>query len=181
MDDQPSPSLADRHGSAAPFVCHFSQWRVLQFAFLAAVMTALSYWCTTRPEPKAIIAGWAGLALFGIGSAIALPRAILHRGPALVIDETGIEDLRGKLGKIPWSETTRVWVGIIERQKFLCVAVVDESPYAAKLSRVGRLTAAATRSMGFPLCTITFKGTDRRIEDAVKYIEIVAPHLLASN
>ncbi len=105
----------------------------------------------------------------------------MHRGPALVIDESGIEDLRGKLGKIPWSEVKRVWVGVIEKQKFLCVALVDEAPYATRLSRVGRWTAAASRSMGFPLFTTTFKGTDQRIEDAIKYIEIVAPDLLASN
>ncbi len=62
------PSSINRSGAVAPFVCHFSQGRIIQLAFLAAVMTALSYWCTTLPEPKAVIAGWAGLALFGIGT-----------------------------------------------------------------------------------------------------------------
>jgi len=169
---------SDPNRKVPPFLCRYTVSRVLRFGLLGLLMTGGSYWCTTQPQIKAQIAGWAGLVLFGGGSLIAIPRMLMHGGPVVLIDQGGIDDRRGKLGKIEWTKVTRVWIGTIKSTEILCVALHDEEPYLAKLSGYARAVVRASKSMGFPMLTITFAGTDRSVREAIQYIGAVAPDLL---
>jgi hypothetical protein len=137
--------------------------------FVGLAMVLLSWFCTTIPRPVAQIAGWAGVVFFGL----CLPegaRQMFRTGPAVVLNENGIQDFRRSLS-INWRDVESLWIGCYRSQRFLCVEVNDETVHLAQMPVHQRLMAKANQSFGFPAITIAFAGVTPGLDEVWAYIE----------
>jgi hypothetical protein len=157
------------HSRRNTFEVHVSRLRMLGMVFLAALMTAGSAWATQSSSIKAFVAGWVGLFLFGAAFLFTVWQ-IGRMEPVLVIDAAGIDYRTLGIGVVPWDEVADVGIGEIRGQKFLCITLLDETPYAARISWYRRQLARANAAMGFPLLTITMKGMNRTLDDVLQAI-----------
>jgi hypothetical protein len=144
--------------------------KVLGLFILAILMVGLSYFCTTLPNLKAQVAGWAGILFFGLGF-IAFPVLLFRSGPQVIIDEKGIEDRRSRMGMIPWEDVREVWVGSVHSTRFLCVEVTENGKYLSKLPKHQRMLAEANVALGFPPITICFSGLSPSLDEVLEYIQ----------
>ncbi len=159
--------------------CHTSISKTLGLVFLGVLMLAASWLCTTIPEPMARIAGWVGLAFFGL-CFVAILRQLFRRGPSVILDESGIQDLRSSFGLIPWTDIAALWIGSVRSQHFLCLEVVDPDPYLSRLPSHKQLSARANRSLGFPPITIGFSGLSPGLDEVWRYIQAKHPEKIAT-
>lgn len=142
--------------------------RILYLIFLTCLMVGLSYLCTTASDDEVRIAGWIGVFFFSIGFLV-FPRQLLSEDSQVVIDEHGIEDRRSKFGLVEWSDIVSIGIGEIDKQKFLCLKVIDPSKYLDRVSGVGKFAAKANRALGFSEITVSFTGLSYSAEMAMKF------------
>jgi hypothetical protein len=159
--------------------CHTSISKTLGLACLGILMLGGSWFCTTLPELKAQLAGWAGLVLFGLCS-VAIPLKLLRSGPAVIVDESGIHDLRSSFGTIPWTDIASLWIGSVRSQRFLCIEVFDPNVYLSHLPVHKRLLAHANKSLGFPPITISFSTLSPGLDEVWSYIRTNHPEAIAA-
>lgn len=68
-----------------------------------------------------------------------------HRGPVLILDETGVTDLRKKVSFIPWSDIASIGLGSGETAAFLCFAFKRTDRSREDPPRIGPLGKLTTR------------------------------------
>jgi hypothetical protein len=164
------------YGYAGKFECRYVPAKVLGLVLLDCVMIAGAFACTRMESSRAQVAGWAGVLFFGGICLPVIARQGLRTGPVLVMDAQGLDYRRLPIGVVPWSDIAGVrlgkwtgWLtGRLAGQTFLCIELRDESPYLARLDARGLALARSNRTMGFPLLTIGFAGTDRTPEEALE-------------
>lgn len=146
--------------------CYPSKFKLLGLMGLICLMVGMSYVCTRHQEMIVRVVGWIGVGFFGLGFGV-LPR-MLGKGPIVVIDDTGIEDRRWKLGVIPWDDVQSLQMYEIGSSKFLGIELIDPEKYLSRLRRWRRWLAATNRAMGFPSFAISFAGLTPGIDEAWK-------------
>jgi len=163
--------------------CHISTSKTLGLVCLVIVMLGGSWFCTTLPELKAQIAGWAGLVFFGLGFFKILAQ-FFRSAPSVILDEMGIHDLRSSFGPIPWADVVSLRIVSVESQRFLCVEVLDPSTYLSRLPShkrlLERLLAQANPSLSFPPITISFSGLSPGLDDVWSYVQTNHPEKIAA-
>lgn len=105
--------------------CYQNVTKSVVLIFGGIVMSVGSYLATGHSQIDRIIMGWIGVALFGSCVIIATYR-LFKRGPVIIIDEVGIEDVRTDVGIIPWEEITSILVKRVNLISFITIEVTDE-------------------------------------------------------
>jgi hypothetical protein len=117
-----------------------SRAKLFGLFLLTVVMVAVAAFCTTLPQIKAQVAGWAGVLFFGLGLFV-FPRAMLRsKTPKIVMDEAGIHS-GSSLGIIEWSDITGFRIDSVKSTKFLSVFVRDVSKYLDRMPTLARKSA----------------------------------------
>jgi hypothetical protein len=142
-------------------------------------MLGASWFCTTIPRLKAQIAGWVGLVFFGL-CFVAILAQLFRRGPSVILDESGIHDLRSSFGTIPWADVASLRIGSMRSQRFLCVEVLDADTYLSRVPLHKRLLAQANSSLGFPPVTISFSGLSPGLDEVWSYVQTNHPEKIAA-
>ena len=152
-----------------------SKSKILGIALAAVGFVVLGVWLIGTDSAKAQIAGWVTIVFFGFGVAVLVWQLFKSGDEAcIVIDEQGIVDKRTKVGVIPWSDVSRVWIGNIHSQKLLCVETHSKSQ---------SLSEFATRSnaaLGLPPIAIGFSGLNPGLDAAIDHIRAVQPSKLST-
>ena len=136
---------------------------------LTCVLIAAGYFCTTRPDPRSHIVGWAGIGFFFLGF-ITFPWMLFKAGTQVIINEHGIEDKRWDFGLIAWSDVVLLSIGRMSGQRFLCIEVVDEKKYLGRLPTFDKVATQATCALGFPKITIGFTGLSHSADEVLNFI-----------
>ena len=151
--------------------CHNSKVKLFGYLVLTCLMVGGSYFCTTLPGLKAQVAGWFGIAFFGLGF-IAIPIQFFRGGPQVLIDENGIHDRRLKIGAIRWEDIRSLSIGSINSAKSLCIEVVEPEKYLGQMPAWKRKLARANRALGFPPLTISFGGLSPGVDEVWGYLQV---------
>jgi hypothetical protein len=126
-------------------------------------------WLTGHENPKAIIAGWAGVIFFGL-CAVFIAKQMATGGPRIVIDQNGIFDRTNGLGTIEWRDVISVWVAELQGQKFLCLELKHAEEHLARLSSFRRKLATVNRELGFTEFVLNITGTGADAEGLAEAI-----------
>lgn len=124
----------------------------------AIAFVILGAWLTGHQNPRAVIAGWAGVLFFGL-CATFIAKQMATGGPRIVIDQNGIFDRTNGLGTIEWRDVISVWVAELQGQKFLCLELRNPTEYLDRLSSWRRKLATVNRELGFTEFTLNPTGT----------------------
>jgi hypothetical protein len=127
------------------------------------------------PGWEVTLVDWAGMVFAGIAAAVCA-RRLLQSGAEVRIDTAGIYWRRWGATVIPWSAINRIGVGVMRRQRFLCLYLTDPAALPAK--GIPARLAPMNRSMGYGDIAVSTVGTDGRFEDMVAAVERFAPGLL---
>ena len=73
-----------------------------------------------------------------------------------MFDEQGIRDRRLRTGVVCWEDIRNLHVGTIHANSFLCIELVDERKYLARLPAWRRRLLELNRLVGFPPLSISF-------------------------
>lgn len=157
--------------------CVTSIPKTLGIVCLAIIMLGACWACTTIPTAIAQIVGWVGLVFSGL-CFIAMLLQLFRRGPAVILDEEGIHDLRS-VQTVPWDDILSLSIGWVESSRFLCVEVRDPSIYLAHLPSHKRLLAKGSAVMGFTPITMSFQGLTPGIDQVWSYIQTHHPEKIA--
>jgi hypothetical protein len=152
-----------------PIECYVSPWKLLGLLGLTTIMVGASGICTQMPAGAAQIAGWFGVAFFGLGFVI-FPIALFRTSAQVVINEEGIEDRRSKMGVIRWVDIRFVTIGSVQSQKFLCIETADPEAYLCRLSKWKRRIMASNQFFGLPPFVIGFQGLSPGLDEVWKHL-----------
>lgn len=112
--------------------CYASKMKLLGWFFLAGVMVGLCYFITTLPDLPPKMIGWFGVVFFGLGL-IMLPVQCLKWGPFVIINETGIEDRRLRIGIFLWEDIIHVSSYAVEGGGMLYITVKNPEKYLSRM------------------------------------------------
>jgi len=160
-------------------VCNYSKIKTVLMIFLGLLMLSAGYFLTTVPGIAVKIVGWIGLCFFGLCFLI-IVRSLFKKGPAFIVNEKGIEDFQSKWGLVPWADIVYVTIGVINRQRFLCVEVEDPNSYLSRIPVWQRFLINANKSLGFPAITISFNTLTPGLNEVWDYIKLNHPDKVKS-
>src|SRR5689334_5342144 len=88
------------------------------------LMVGGALYAITVPTLRTQIVGWAGLLVFG-GALPVLVIYLFRRRPVVIVDETGIHDMRPIVGwgTLQWADILSVHTRSLMLNRFLCVEV----------------------------------------------------------
>jgi hypothetical protein len=112
--------------------CYASKVKLLGWLGLTGVLVGSAYLCTTMPDLVPQVFGWLGVAFFGLGF-IVLPARFFTWGPVLIINETGIEDRRMRIGIFLWEDVTAVSSYSVDGGGMLYITVKNPEKYLARM------------------------------------------------
>ncbi len=151
--------------------CYLSKLKLTGLLGLTFVLVGVCYFCTTRPELFLRITGWIGVAFFGLGFVV-IPAMFYRKGPQVIIDDEGIEDLRLKIGVIRWEDVCSLSIGSVNSSgKFLCIEVTNPEEYLSRIPQWKRLLAKANSAIGFSELTISLSGLNPGLDEVWAYLE----------
>ena len=107
----------------------------------AAALVGLVWW--RGPSPALVALG----VLLLIASAAALRRTRDPR-PLIVLDDTGIEDLRLKLGTLAWRDIRRAYACSLKGATFICFEFHEPERYLGRLPWFQRVAGQLWRVFG---------------------------------
>jgi hypothetical protein len=140
----------------------------------AVLMTGLSYFCTTIPNIRAQIAGWLGVAFFGLGT-VPIAKSLLQGGTRVTFDQTGIHDLRIKGDPFTWNEISYLAIAEVHSQKFLSIYLHAEEQRISKLSAWAQKLCRLNQAMGLSAFNISFAGLTPGLDEAWEYVQTFHP------
>lgn len=150
-----------------------SKGKVLGILVLGIVMTAAGGFCLTLQQIEAQVAGCSALVFFGAFT-VYLIRRLFSRKALVVFGEEGVEDLRWRIGRIPWSEIEGFEIQTMRthavEHQFIGVLLRDESAYASKVPFHKKAAFSLNKAMGFSFFTINCKGLEADLEDTVRVL-----------
>lgn len=149
--------------------CFTSMTKTIGLFLAVLALVLVSAFCTMIPRATAQIAGWAGVAFFGVGL-LAMIWQLFRSAPIVVLDDRGIRDFRSSVF-IEWAAIESVWVGDFQTHRFLFVQAHDEEKVLAQMTVFRRLVAKANRGLGYPPIAISFAGLSPGLEEAWAYIK----------
>jgi hypothetical protein len=152
-----------------PMECYVSPWKLIGLLGLTTIMVGASGFCTQLPAPIAQIAGWCGVAFFGLGFVV-IPARLFRTSPQVIINEGGIEDRRSKMGVIRWVDIHFLTIGSVQSQKFLCIETADPEVYLCRLSKWKRRIMESNQFFGLPPFIIGFQGLSPGLNEVWKHL-----------
>lgn len=163
------------------FEAYPSKAKLLGLFILNIAMVATCAFCVTLPELKAKVAGWAGIAFFGLGL-IVIPRAFFRTSrPKIVMDDDGIHT-GSSVGIIEWADIVAFRIDAIKGTKFISIFVDDKIKYLDRMPPLARKSAELHPQMGLSEFTLCFVGLSPGLDEACFYLEengynVVRPRL----
>jgi len=150
--------------------CYTSKWKLVGLLLLTFVMVGISYYCTTFSGPAPRMAGWIGVAFFGLGF-VAFPVMMFRSGPQVITGDEGIEDRRLKVGVIRWKDIHSLSIGSVHSTKFLCIKLNNPQEYLDQMPVWKRLLAKVNKAMGFDDLLVSFSGLTPGIDEAWQFLK----------
>lgn len=127
---------------------------MLAMAALSAGMTVLSFliaWPVlddVRPGSFQQFAGWVGVILFGVVTALILARSFGTNRPTLTLSPQGFIFSGASPDLIPWSAVTGVKQWRAQKQSMLVVGVTEDIWRSPNIKRIARWTRSANQRLG---------------------------------
>lgn len=137
---------------------------------LTVIMVGGSYYCTTLPDLSLRLAGWIGIAFFGLGFVV-IPAVFFQKGPQVTIDETGIEDRRLRVGIIRWDDVSALSIDSVYSSRLLCIRINNPQEYLSRMPVWKRTLTRVSKSMGYSEFTISFAGLSPGLDDVWSFLE----------
>jgi hypothetical protein len=150
--------------------CYPSKLKLLGLFGLTCALVGMCWFLTTFSDLFSRAVGWVGVGFFGLGF-IAIPIMWFRTGAQVVINDQGIEDVRHKLGVVPWEDIRSLYIGSVESTKFLCIELVDPEKYRSRMPTWTRPLTTVTKALGFPTLTIGFQGLSPGLEEVWAYLQ----------
>ncbi|MBM3966614.1 MAG: hypothetical protein FJ308_16350 [Planctomycetes bacterium] len=151
------------------FEAYPSKAKLLGLFMLNIAMVAMCAFCTTLPELKAKLAGWAGIAFFGLGLVV-FPRAFFRTShPKIVMDDGGIHT-GSSIGIIEWADVVAFRIDAIKGTKFISIFVDDKTKYLNRMPSLARKSAELHPHMGLSEITLCFVGLSPGLDEACYYL-----------
>ena len=150
--------------------CFSSRAKVFGLVVGSCAMVACGIFCTRMHGLLPQLAGWIGVALFGL-CLLAWTTRLLRHGPQVRIDDKGVDDRRLGAGVVPWREITSIYVGAVRSTKFLCVEVADPDAFLSRLGPWKRWLARRSMAMGFPTFTVSFVDLSPGLREVCAHLE----------
>lgn len=134
-------------------------------------MAALMVWFSSHPSenPWLRVACIIGAIVVVVGTVFAV-KSQLKAGPRIVINESGILDIRRKIGTIPWSDIKRVSIITFNFNPFLCVHLVDMEAFIKAFPSMARNVLKFNELSGISGFSIAFGNLTHTPGDALEYI-----------
>lgn len=152
-----------------PLVVRLARWRFILLALLMLPFALLGLFLVADDDAAARFMGLVFLALFGGLMVFALVKVIQHK-PVLILSDAGIEDLRLKLGVIPWGEVVRAYELPYLWHKNVQLQVRNPEQFRrnqpALVRNIGELNAA----FGWAPFVLVTANTDTPAKQVVDYI-----------
>jgi len=160
------------------FEAHVRRWRsgllvAGSFAFVLIGLWLVGvFGAPPFADPKAVIAGWAGIAFFGL-CGLGWSRRLFKAGLEMRIDGNGIWWRRWSDQTIPWSAVERIDVMQMRNQRFVSLFLKDPKAFPST-TILGKL-AGANKAMGFGDIVLTSMGSDQSFDAMMAAVERFEP------
>ena len=136
---------------------------------LVASITAL------QAQPVVVrVAAWVGLVV----SVAAVPlglQQVLRKAATVTLNESGIDDVRFRVGRIAWDAISSVSVLEIRNQSFIQLWLRDEEAYLVRSTRWRRLLAPIARACGWSPFSISSAFLTPGYKEMYEYMQRFAP------
>lgn len=123
----------------------------------AIVMVGASAFTFFVPHLFAIVVGIAGIAFFGL-CLLLICRMLFERRPIVSFDHEGFCDVRYKVGKIAWTEATRIYICELNGHRWIAVDLKNPHTYVERMNWLRRTQCIYNRRMGFGDFAISLQG-----------------------
>jgi hypothetical protein len=124
--------------------------------------------------PVIHVAGWVGVALCIFVLVFPLSQ-LFRRGPTVVIDETGVLDLRLGVGPISWEDISSVSVARVSHQRLLILWLRNEERYRSRLPAWKAALSRMSERVGFAPFSINFAGLTPGVDEAYARLRTRVP------
>lgn len=104
-----------------------------------------------KNDMEKVMIGVGGSAFFTLGSIMGFIKLLQRNRPILEINAQGIIDHSNTWGLIQWQDIAFISTITIQRQKFICIDVYDESIFLARTSGIKRKLILLNKKWGLPL------------------------------
>jgi hypothetical protein len=113
---------------------------------------------SVQPGSLQEAAGWAGLIVFSMATALTAWRTATTKGPVVTLTATGLRDIRVAEAEIPWAAITAVATVRVKRAKYLVLTVDPAVEPTLKLTRMARWARPMNRRYGIHGLAIAAQG-----------------------
>lgn len=160
---------------------HTSIARTVGLAVLGVVMVAASWWVAwTVPDPLHAAIGWVGVAFFSACLVLILVQLFRRKAP-VVIDDSGILDVRFGVGLIPWGDIASVSLEEIQKQRFISLWLRTEEEYLLRAPAWKRRLFGLNKRLGFSPFGMSFAGLKPGLDAAYGRIRERVPERTSGN
>ncbi|SSY80150.1 STM3941 family protein [Alysiella crassa] len=128
----------------------FSILGAMAFVLIGVVIITDSL---NKNDMEKVMIGVGCSALFALCSIMGFIKLLQRNRPILEINAQGIIDHSNTWGLIQWQDIAFISTIAIQRQKFICIDVYDESIFLARTSGIKRKLILLNKKWGFPLIT----------------------------
>ena len=142
-----------------PLLIHGQRSRYYRLLLLVAGLLGLGIMLAVQQNGGMRFYGW----LLIVVQALALPnilRMLRHKGPRVVIDDTGIEDHLLRVGKIPWEDIATAKLQTVRNITLISLQLRDPDKWLNRMSPLRRWGARRNRSMGYSEFNLNLAATD---------------------
>jgi hypothetical protein len=148
-------------------------------AFTLAFFIAGSLYFLSLPQITKKCLGGVGVFMFGL-CFYQVISSLFKQGPAIVIDEKGIDDLQWGWGVIPWSDIICVSVRTVKNTRFLSIETKNPQAYLSKVKGITRIWKFTNEIFGFPQICSNFNILTPGVDEAFDHIKAKYPKKVQS-
>lgn len=152
-----------------PLVVRLARWRFILLAVLMLPFVLIGILLLTAVEEGGWVMGLIFLAVFGGLLVFALVKVIQHK-PVLILSDAGIEDLRLKIGVIPWGEVVRAYELPYLWYKNVQLQVRNPEQFRRKQPMLVRTIGELNVAAGWAPFVLVTANTDTPAKTVVDYI-----------
>ena len=120
--------------------------RTLFFPLMLVWFVAMIFGISALPIVVRVVA-WLGI-VFGVPAAWFGLRLMLRKGPTLTINESGIDDKRLGVGRIPWTAISSVSAYEVRNKPLIELWLSDETAFVSRMPRWQRMYAPIAKATG---------------------------------
>jgi hypothetical protein len=147
-----------------------SPWAMTKFLLMGLALTAISAAMAFsllggQPNVFRQFIGLAGLAFFGLATAIMLWRMVTSRGAVITLAPEGIRDIRVASGFIPWPAIRNIGTWRSFDQNVMVLTIDPAAEEKLRLTLIAKLTRRPNRSLGINGLCVTAHGLKINFSD----------------